>query len=107
MQKTFFGQFQQVSTCSSCEGNGVTIKTKCKLCSGNGRSRNNRKLAVTIPAGIEDNSKIRIRNQGDSGLKKGQEGDLYVSIQVNPHEKFERMASDIFSPEEILSLIHI
>ena len=70
-------------------------------CSGNGRSRISRKLAVTIPAGIEDNSKIRIRNQGDSGLKKGQEGDLYVSIQVTPHEKFERIASDIFSTEEI------
>ena len=101
LQKTFFGQFQQVSTCSSCEGNGVNIQTKCKNCSGNGRLRNNRKLAVTIPAGIEDNSKIRIRNQGDSGLKKGQEGDLYVSVQVSSHEKFQRMASDIFSTEEI------
>ena len=101
LQKTFFGQFQQVSTCSSCDGNGINITTKCSKCSGSGRVRNNRKLAVTIPAGIEDNSKIRIRNQGDSGLKKGQEGDLYVSVQVDPHEKFERMASDIFSTEEI------
>jgi len=101
LQKTFFGQFQQVSTCSSCEGNGVNVSTKCSGCSGNGRKRNNRKLAITIPAGIEDNSKIRIRNQGDSGLKKGQEGDLYVSVQVNSHDKFERIASDVFSTEEI------
>ena len=101
LQKTFFGQFQQVSTCSDCEGNGVNVSTKCSGCSGNGRNRNNRKLAITIPAGIEDNSKIRIRNQGDSGLKKGQEGDLYVSVQVNNHEKFERVASDVFSIEEI------
>ena len=42
-----------------------------------------------------------MRNQGDSGLKKGQEGDLYVSVRVNSHEKFERMASDIFSTENI------
>ena len=101
LQKTFFGQFQQVSTCSSCEGNGVQISKKCTTCSGNGRKRNHRKLAITIPAGIEDNSKLRMRNQGDSGLKKGQEGDLYVSVRVNTHEKFERMASDIFSTENI------
>ena len=42
-----------------------------------------------------------MRNQGDSGISKGQEGDLYVSVQVNPHEKFERIASDIFSTENI------
>jgi len=101
LQKTFFGQFQQVSTCSSCDGNGVNIETKCTKCSGNGRKRNNRKLAITIPAGIEDNSKLRMRNQGDSGVKKGQEGDLYISVQVNSHEKFERVASDIFSVENI------
>jgi len=101
LQKTFFGQFQQVSTCSSCEGTGRNITKKCSSCIGNGRKRNNRKLAITIPAGIEDNSKIRIRNQGDSGFKKGQEGDLYVAIHVNPHEKFERVASDIYSTEDI------
>ena len=77
------------------------ISTKCTNCSGNGRKRNKRKLAITIPAGIEDNSKLRMRNQGDSGVSKGQEGDLYVSVQVNPHEKFQRIASDIFSTENI------
>ena len=101
LQKTFFGQFQQVSTCSSCDGEGLNISVKCKSCNGNGRKRNNRKLAITIPAGIEDNSKIRIRNQGDSGLKKNQSGDLYVAVHVSKHEKFERVASDIYSIEDI------
>ena len=101
LQKTFFGQFQQVSTCSSCDGEGVNISKKCKSCKGTGRKRNNRKLAITIPAGIEDDSKIRIRNQGDSGLKKNQSGDLYVSVNVTPHEKFQRLASDIYSIEDI------
>ena len=101
LQKTFFGQFQQVSTCSSCDGEGLNISVKCKSCNGNGRKRNNRKLALTIPAGIEDNSKIRIRNQGDSGLKKNQSGDLYVAVHVSQHDKFERVASDIYSTEDI------
>ena len=74
LQKTFFGQFQQVSTCSSCDGEGLNISVKCKSCNGNGRKRNNWKLAITIPAGIEDNSN---------------------------HEKFERVASDINSTEDI------
>ena len=105
LQKTFFGQFQQVSTCSSCDGEGVNISNKCKSCKGTGRKRNNRKLAITIPAGIEDDSKIRIRNQGDSGLKKNQSGDLYVSVNVTPHDKFQRLASDIYSIEDLAQLI--
>ena len=74
-QKTFFGQFQQVSTCSSCD-EVCNISKKCKSCKRT-RKRNNRKLAITIPAGIDDDSKIRIRNQGDSGVEKNQSGDLY------------------------------
>ena len=101
LQKTFFGQFQQVSTCSSCRGEGVIISQKCTSCNGNGRKRNNRKLSVTVPAGIEDGSKIRIRGQGDSGLKKGDSGDLYVHVNVSRHEKFERNGSDIYSVEQI------
>jgi molecular chaperone DnaJ len=101
LQKTFFGQFQQVSSCGSCDGEGVNISKKCKSCSGNGKKRNKRQLAITIPAGIEDNSKIRIRSQGDSGVKKSQAGDLYVNVHVSRHEKFERVASDVYSIENI------
>ncbi|MDP6422982.1 MAG: molecular chaperone DnaJ [SAR202 cluster bacterium] len=90
-----FGQFYQVSTCNSCQGEGSIITQPCKRCNGAGRERRNRKLVVAVPAGIEDSTQIRLSREGEAGSGGGRPGDLYVVVRVREHEVFERFGSDI------------
>ena len=91
----FFGQFHQVTTCSKCRGEGTMLSTPCGQCRGSGRERRTRKLVVSIPAGIEDGTQIRLSREGEAGVNGGRAGDLYVPVRVNRHEVFEREGSDI------------
>jgi len=94
-QQGFFGQFHQVSTCNTCQGLGTIISNPCEKCRGSGRERKNRKLMISIPAGIEDNTQIRLSREGEAGTNNGRPGDLYVLIRVQPHEIFARDGTDI------------
>ena len=94
-QQGFFGQFHQVSTCNTCQGLGTIISNPCKKCRGSGRERRNRKLMISIPAGIEDNTQIRLSREGEAGTNSGRPGDLYVLIRVRLHEIFARDGTDI------------
>ena len=65
--QSVFGQFVQMATCGTCRGEGSVIAHPCSGCAGSGRQRRDRKLAVSIPAGIEDGTQIRLtgRRAGD------------------------------------------
>jgi molecular chaperone DnaJ len=89
-QRTMLGSFVNIKTCDVCRGEGKVITDPCSTCGGNGRIKNNRKLKVKIPAGIDDGQTISLRGEGESGMKGGQAGDLYVSVSVKPHELFKR-----------------
>ncbi len=91
----FFGQFVQVTPCGVCRGAGSTISNPCTQCRGAGRERRARRLAVTIPAGIEDGTQIRLSREGEAGRNGGGPGDLYVVVRVRGHELFERVGTDI------------
>ena len=91
----FFGQFSQVSTCGNCRGEGTILSTPCAQCRGTGRERRARKLVVSIPAGIEDGTQIRLSREGEAGVNAGRPGDLYVLVRVNAHEVFRREGNDI------------
>jgi molecular chaperone DnaJ len=93
--QSIFGQFVQVVTCTTCRGNGKVITDPCSRCRGAGRERRQRKLAVSIPAGVEDGSQMRLSGEGEPSPNGGRPGDLYVSIQVEPHSLFERFGYDI------------
>ena len=95
-QNTVFGSFASVSACSHCRGTGKIIKTPCSKCSGRGRVRRNRKLNVSIPAGIDTGQAITLRGEGGHGKKGGPNGDLYVYITVRPHKLFTRRGSDLY-----------
>ena len=95
-QNTVFGSFASVSACSHCRGTGKIIKTPCSKCSGRGRVRRNRKLNVSIPAGIDTGQAITLRGEGGHGKKGWQNGDLYVYITVRPHKLFTRRGSDLY-----------
>jgi molecular chaperone DnaJ len=90
------GFFNIVRTCDRCGGEGVIIKTPCPACSARGRIRAKREIDVTIPAGVDNGSRLRLQGQGEAGEKGGRRGDLYLIIHVKPHEIFERHEADIY-----------
>lgn len=100
-QRTIFGIFSQISTCSECAGEGKIPEKKCQRCGGDGRTREYETVKVKIPAGIKDGQSIRLEGLGESGERGGGAGDLYVSVHVKPHEKFTREGDDIWSEEKI------
>jgi molecular chaperone DnaJ len=95
VQRTVFGQFQQVATCSSCGGLGRTIKTPCTQCRARGAVQRRRQISVDIPAGIEQGSRIKMRGQGEPGGPDAPPGDLYVHINVAEHPQFHRDGDDL------------
>jgi molecular chaperone DnaJ len=84
-----------VVPCDMCGGSGTIIPIPCRTCSGEGRTRQSRKITVKVPAGIDSNSQIRISGEGDAGPRGGIFGNLYVSIDVQPHDYFMREGTDI------------
>ena len=89
-------QFQSETTCDACHGNGKTIKNPCSNCRGTGLIRVNKKLDVSVPAGIDDGERIALRGQGNDGKNGGGAGDLIIQIMVKPHPIFERDGFNIF-----------
>ena len=96
VQKTPLGQFQSVSPCPHCGGSGEINETPCGTCGGSGRVRKDVTIAVDIPAGVDNDSVVSIRGQGEPGLNGGPAGDLYIVISVKPHKLFKRRGSDLY-----------
>lgn len=82
------GFFALEQTCNTCSGSGKIIKNPCKKCHGSGRYNQQKNLRVNIPAGIENDTKIRLVGEGESGIRGGQSGDLYVFISIAPHNLY-------------------
>ncbi|MDD4565902.1 MAG: molecular chaperone DnaJ [Eubacteriales bacterium] len=94
-QKTAFGQFTNIQTCDKCGGSGSTNENPCPDCSGQGMVRKTVTMTVDIPAGVDNDSVISIRGQGEPGSDGGPSGDLYVIISVKPHALFTRKGYDL------------
>ncbi len=77
-------------TCPTCHGAGRVIDNPCRSCSGQGRVRKEKSLSVTIPAGVEDGTRIRLAGEGEAGVRGGGTGDLYIFLAVKPHRIFQR-----------------
>jgi molecular chaperone DnaJ len=90
------GFFSISSTCPQCRGQGGVIATPCPECSGGGRVTAEKTVQLKIPAGVETGSRLRLRGEGEEGEYGGQSGDLYVFIEVEQHEVFERNGDDIY-----------
>ena len=96
VQRTPFGQFQSVTQCDQCGGTGKINETPCDDCKGTGKVRKTVKISVDIPAGVDNESVIPIRGQGEPGTNGGPNGDLYIVITVRPHRVFQRKGSDLY-----------
>lgn len=90
------GMFRVVRTCPACHGRGQSIKAPCRACGGRGLTQKERTLAVKIPTGVEDGTRIRLAGEGDAGARAGPPGDLYLFLSVKPHALFERDGAELY-----------
>lgn len=89
------GFFTIASTCPSCHGAGSVIKKHCPECRGRGTTPVTKKLSINIPAGVDAGTSLRHRGEGEAGRGGGPSGDLYVVINLKPHEVFDREGNDV------------
>jgi len=89
------GFFTLERTCPTCHGRGQVIDDPCKVCGGGGRVTRERTLSVNIPTGVEDGTRIRLSGEGEAGVRGGPPGDLYIFLEVAPHEFFQRDGADL------------
>ena len=94
-RQTAFGAFAQTSACPKCGGKGKIIKEPCSTCRGKGKVRVNKKILVKIPAGIDEGQAVRVRGEGSTGSNGGPSGDAIVSVEIRPHDLFERDGANV------------
>src|SRR5438552_621554 len=89
------GFFSLQQTCPQCHGSGKIIPEPCASCGGAGRVRRHKTLSVKIPAGVDQDDRIRLSGEGEAGINGGPTGDLYVVVTLKPHSVFQRDNSDL------------
>lgn len=90
------GFFLVERTCPTCNGMGRVVRNPCRVCSGAGTVPRERTLAVSIPAGVEDGTRIRLGGEGEAGSAGAPAGDLYVHVAVRPHDIFQRDGANVY-----------
>ena len=93
--------FSTTTTCPKCRGTGQIIHQPCKSCGGAGSVRRQKKLMVTIPAGIDDGQAVSLRGQGGAGRNGGPAGDLLIAVNVTPHPLFRREGTSVFLEQPV------
>lgn len=94
-RQTILGSMVQVTPCPACKGKGEVITTPCLTCRGSTKIRKTRNKVVSIPAGVDTGTQIRMSGEGQLGINNGPPGNLYLVIQVRPHKYFRRRDDDI------------
>ncbi len=89
------GFFSVARTCSQCNGTGTIVTDPCRMCSGQTTVEREHKLLVKVPAGVEQDTRIRYQGEGEAGRYGGPPGDLYVVLSVQKHKFFERDGDDL------------
>ena len=95
VQTTILGQMQTMRTCTNCRGTGKIIKEPCETCKGKGTVRNQVRLSVKIPAGVDDNQTIVLKGEGEHGENGGAKGDLYITVHVKKHKIYSRKGNNV------------
>ena len=99
IQQTILGSMRSVRPCSTCQGTGEVIDTPCPDCKGAGKIRKTVELTVDIPAGVgggENSPVLTLRGQGEPGTNGGGPGDLYIVLNIKPHDRFGRRGDDLY-----------
>ncbi|MBX5466806.1 MAG: molecular chaperone DnaJ [Firmicutes bacterium] len=96
IRDTLLGRLRQVETCPRCQGSGRWIETPCRQCRGRGQVRMERKIAVRVPPGVNDATRLRLQGEGGAGRRGGPPGDLIVFVHVREHPRFRREGEDLW-----------
>ena len=96
VQNTILGTMRRTGTCPTCNGKGYVIDTKCPKCYGSGTINKSVNINVDIPAGVDNDSVITLRGQGEPGTKGGSPGDLFLVLTVSPHDYLKRKGNDLW-----------
>lgn len=95
VQRSFIGDIRTTQACPTCQGYGTVIPSPCPECSGDGRVRSSRTLSVKVPHGVTTGNRIHLAAQGEVGPGGGSAGDLYVELNVLPHENYQREGDNL------------
>ena len=101
VRQSILGQMVSASACPTCGGQGEEVSSPCTDCRGEGRRVEQKTYLVDVPAGVDDGTTLRLAGRGAVGPRGGPAGDLYVHLRVRPHERFERVGTDL------LHLLHL
>ena len=101
VRQSILGQMVTNAQCPTCSGRGETIDQACTTCEGQGRQIDEVSYTVDVPAGVDSGSTLRLTGRGAVGPRGGAQGDLYVHIDVKPHEIFTRQGNDLVLDQPI------
>ncbi|MDB4939664.1 MAG: Chaperone protein DnaJ [Candidatus Doudnabacteria bacterium] len=100
-RRTILGTIASSAVCDRCEGSGKIPEIPCTECKGEGVKRGRKTIKISIPAGIDNGQRIRVKGEGEAGYRGSATGDLYISIRVTPDPQFRREGSDIYKDADI------
>lgn len=91
------GFFVVERACPVCHGSGEMIADPCPDCRGDGRVEKTKTLAVNVPQGVDEGTRIRLTGEGEAGARGAPGGDLYIFLHVKRHTLFEREGTTLFA----------
>lgn len=96
-QQSLLGSFVNVRACPDCHGSGEMIESPCSKCRGTGRAKEKSKISISVPEGVDNGSRLRLRGQGNAGVEGGPSGDLFIIIELIEHPSLFRDGRNIHS----------
>ena len=101
VQQRGYSQFISIGACQACRGAGQIIEKRCQVCQGQGSVPKTSKLEVSIPPGADNGTKLRLREEGEAGLRGGPSGDLYVVVHIESNPTFRREGTHLITEVDI------
>ncbi len=101
IRKSILGSVTRFVVCPECKGQGKIPEKPCNVCKGEGRTRQEEKININIPAGVDTGQVLKVDGAGDAGIRGGKTGDLYIKLFVKPHATFQRKGDDLYAQESI------
>ena len=95
------GFFVVERPCASCQGRGQVMSDPCSTCRGEGRADKRKTLAVNVPPGVDDGTRIRLSGEGEAGARGAPAGDLYIFLHLTRHSLFQRDGTTLFAKTPI------